>query len=1195
MKRIISALLAALMLLSLLPAAVAAEDAGPATITVQSGVYYDGEDALDPVTLGTEEQTVWQDDVLLNETGASGVTFVYKVDGVDSPIIPGKWDFDLCYYLNGAAGDPTHLGDSKNWFYNNVWGGSTLSNIVYFEDSGVYYTYVNRRLTAAPDYPAFYSVSSFTLFKSGNTVQNENANATFRMLAVIEHNMNPTVNYYLGEEFIGSASIKYTEGPDKNDWGSGGAGKYWAHGKVATPSDLAEENGITLPTKEENEDYRYELVWKDADGNIVEGVYKSQDLYADFVEIDNTVSYVEFLGVDGRPIVSYEGTKGEHAAFDGVTPEKETDDNYVYTFKCWSVNGEEVDLDTYVLGENEETFVPVFDADLRQRVVLTVSEQSLSVGDEFTLTVGLNRSDITFAGDKEPMTDGTITLNYPKSYDIEGGVDGVLEIPFDGVAEDGTVATLTLTAPKGLYGPVIFSATGVAESDSAETELLEGRASTFVGGGAEGLFLPTEDAEWVSLPTDETGLSATAIWEGDVNFTGAGGVTLVIRAKGVESPIEAGMMRFDHSHVGNDNNNNMIWEWAYSNDWTKTDDGTDVALRLAIPADGYYYIYLSRKILGMTHDGSNLIDKMSSFIVFGKGNKALATGQTPTNTNENAQVQVLAIAADNLWPTVTFRDAEGGVLYTAQHKYTELTNAEKLMDDKPVSNHYQKGTLLSASAIFEAAGVAAPTKESDIPEVEYVFDGWQDEDGNTVEAVYMDCDLYPTFKTVDKRTQYNVVFKNYDGTVLYETVVPEGVVPEYNDKLGTPRKPSTDTNSYKFLGWDRDITATPTTPEADGATAVEPIVYTAQYEETVRTYNVIYYDERGKNVLFEDLHLSYGSASSCDLIPTKEADVKYNYTFDKWVTLDGEEVDLSRVTCDLDLKPTFTVALNKYTVTFMNGETEIGKSTVEYGSVAEAPAATKESVGYYRFDFKEWVDGEGNPAKIDNVKGDMTVYATFLQVFEPPFGDIDVSSWYAPAVEYVIVNGIMNGMGAGFQPGTNMSRAMVVTVLYRYTDAPVAGEKEVSFTDVPDGEWYSEAIAWAASNEIVNGRGNGVFDPNGNVTRQEFAAILYRYADKINDEYMGFGKSTVASFADKGDIDSWAINPVKWAFATATDMDTTAPGVIYYEKTQYINGKGMKDGKPLMAPKANATRAEVATMLYRYMTGLRLTKDEAGA
>jgi hypothetical protein len=165
-------------------------------------------------------------------------------------------------------------------------------------------------------------------------------------------------------------------------------------------------------------------------------------------------------------------------------------------------------------------------------------------------------------------------------------------------------------------------------------------------------------------------------------------------------------------------------------------------------------------------------------------------------------------------------------------------------------------------------------------------------------------------------------------------------------------------------------------------------------------------------------------------------------------------------------------------------------------------------------------------------------------------------------------------------------------VLYRYTASPANGETVVEFTDVKAGQWYTEAIAWAASNGIVNGKGNGKFDPNGNMTRQEFCAILYRYADNINGEYVGFGKSTIAGFADKNDIASWAINAIKWAYATADDMNTTAPGNIYYDKTQYINGKGTMNGKPLMAPKANATRAEVATMLYRYMTGIRIAKAE---
>jgi hypothetical protein len=166
---------------------------------------------------------------------------------------------------------------------------------------------------------------------------------------------------------------------------------------------------------------------------------------------------------------------------------------------------------------------------------------------------------------------------------------------------------------------------------------------------------------------------------------------------------------------------------------------------------------------------------------------------------------------------------------------------------------------------------------------------------------------------------------------------------------------------------------------------------------------------------------------------------------------------------------------------------------------------------------------------------------------------------------------------------------MVVTVLYRYMDEPEyeVPEEFVNFEDNLNAEsWYYNAVIWAAVNGVVNGRGNGLFDPNGNVTRQEFAAILYLFSDEVMGEYMGYGRSTLSAFYDRDQIDKWAHTAVKWAFATADDTNTQ--GSREYNKNQYITGAGMMNGKVVFAPKANATRAQVATMLYRYMSGERL-------
>ena len=174
------------------------------------------------------------------------------------------------------------------------------------------------------------------------------------------------------------------------------------------------------------------------------------------------------------------------------------------------------------------------------------------------------------------------------------------------------------------------------------------------------------------------------------------------------------------------------------------------------------------------------------------------------------------------------------------------------------------------------------------------------------------------------------------------------------------------------------------------------------------------------------------------------------------------------------------------------------------------------------------------------------------------FSDVSEKAWYYEAVEYAVENGLMNGVGGGkFDPEGTMTRAMLVTVLWRYEGEPAEGEN--SFTDVPNGTWYTEAVAWAAANGIVGGVGNGKFDPNGIITREQMATILFRYAQKRGFDTSKRGDLSV--FPDSGKVSSWAKDAMRWAVAE-----------------QIINGS---DG--YLLPQGNATRAQVAALLMRFI------------
>jgi len=180
---------------------------------------------------------------------------------------------------------------------------------------------------------------------------------------------------------------------------------------------------------------------------------------------------------------------------------------------------------------------------------------------------------------------------------------------------------------------------------------------------------------------------------------------------------------------------------------------------------------------------------------------------------------------------------------------------------------------------------------------------------------------------------------------------------------------------------------------------------------------------------------------------------------------------------------------------------------------------------------------------------------------ELPFTDVEESDSFYESVKYVFENGLMNGVGEDtFAPDSDLTRAMVVTVLYRLENKPAVDFAGI-FSDVAAGKWYSEAVEWAAANGIVNGYGEGVFGPEDAVTRQQLAAILFRYAQFKGIEAITLAE-LVAGFADSSDVAEYAISAMNWALSKGIIAET-AVGTL--------------------APKANATRAEVAVALHMFM------------
>ena len=187
----------------------------------------------------------------------------------------------------------------------------------------------------------------------------------------------------------------------------------------------------------------------------------------------------------------------------------------------------------------------------------------------------------------------------------------------------------------------------------------------------------------------------------------------------------------------------------------------------------------------------------------------------------------------------------------------------------------------------------------------------------------------------------------------------------------------------------------------------------------------------------------------------------------------------------------------------------------------------------------------------------MTTYSTL------PFSDVRIADWFYNDVKYVYEKGMMAGTAADvFAPNATTTRAMIVTILYRLEGSPaVTGTS--AFVDVPAGQWYTDAVNWAAANQIVKGTSATTFAPNDSITREQMAAILYRYA-----QYKGYDvtkQADLSGYSDNGQVSAYAKDALAWANAS-----------------KLINGVT----NTTLAPQGNATRAQVSAILHRFCDGV---------
>ena len=254
-----------------------------------------------------------------------------------------------------------------------------------------------------------------------------------------------------------------------------------------------------------------------------------------------------------------------------------------------------------------------------------------------------------------------------------------------------------------------------------------------------------------------------------------------------------------------------------------------------------------------------------------------------------------------------------------------------------------------------------------------------------------------------------------------------------------------------------------------------------------------------------------------------------------------------------------------------NGSVEVSPTRASKGSTVTVTVKPDEG---YELDELTVTDKNGDSVKLTD-KGDgkytfqmpaskVTVEAVFTAV-EPepeglPFTDVTSGDWFYDAVAYVYDKGMMEGTtDTTFAPAMNLTRSMIAQVLYNLEERPEA-PGAAGFPDVAAGAWYADAVNWAAARGIVKGYDTGAFGPEDSVTREQLAAILYRYAQAKGYDTTRGGMA-VREFSDSASISDWAQEAMAWAV-----------------NAQVLSGKG----NGVLDPQGTATRAEVAQMLMNF-------------
>lgn len=254
-----------------------------------------------------------------------------------------------------------------------------------------------------------------------------------------------------------------------------------------------------------------------------------------------------------------------------------------------------------------------------------------------------------------------------------------------------------------------------------------------------------------------------------------------------------------------------------------------------------------------------------------------------------------------------------------------------------------------------------------------------------------------------------------------------------------------------------------------------------------------------------------------------------------------------------------------------NGSVKVSPSKAEKGDTVTVTVTPDDG---YALDKLAVYDEDGDKLDLNDKgngkftfqmpKGDVSIEVSFAPIEDETskadFSDVPADAWYAEAVQYVYENGLMTGTSdTTFSPDLTTSRSMIATILWRMAGSPVVNYA-MDFADVPADQWYAEAVRWASSEGIVGGYGNGSFGTGDPITREQFAVMLYRFAQKQGYDVSVGENTNILSYTDVSAVSEYAIPAMQWAVGS---------GVI----------TGMGD---TLAPQGETTRAQAAMMLMRF-------------